>query len=146
MLIATFITGCAKSSQPEISIETTLANFSDAFRSGDYDTVEAHIADEYLHVNSGAAPYDRAQWLGWYETYAQEIVDGEHVFANYSVEALKIARYNDAAFVTGIVRANGVRHGETFNQDIRFTNLWIIEDGQWKRAGFHDTGNTEQED
>lgn len=134
---------CAQPQEPAADIETAVAAFAEAFRSGDYETVEAHIADRYVHVNSGGAPYDREQWLSWYEGYAAEITDGDHVFDSYAIKSLDIARHDDAAYVTGVVRAEGERFGEPFSQRIRFTNLWIVEDGRWKRAGFHDVASSE---
>ncbi len=107
-------------------------------------TVEAHLAEDYVHVNSGAAPYDRAQWLGWYEGYAREIARGDHVFEDYAVQSLQITQHEDAAYVTGVVHATGTRYGEAFVQRIRFTNMWIIEGGRWKRAGFHDASSSEK--
>lgn len=137
---------CAQPQQVETNIETTLTTFAEAFRTGDYETVEAHISDNYVHVNGDGAPYDRVQWLEWYKGYAKEIANGDHVFEDYAVQSLEITRHDDAAYVTGVVRANGERFGEAFTQNIRFTNLWIIENGKWKRAGFHDAASSDQED
>ncbi len=145
LIAVVFLTSasCVQRQQPATDIETTLRNFAEAFRSGDVETVSAHIAANYVHVNSGGAPYDRAQWLGWYAGYAAEIASGDHVFNNYGVHSLDVTMHDDAAYVTGVVRADGTRFGEAFTQNIRFTNLWIVENGQWKRAGFHDVASSE---
>ena len=100
--------------------------------------VASYIANDYMHVNSGAAPYDRSQWLRWYQEYAREINNGDHVFEHYVMDDVEIVIHGNAAYVTGVIQANGVRHGEAFSQSLRFTNLWIVEHQRWKRLGFHD--------
>lgn len=132
----------ADSDNAELS-EDDIYAFALAFHTGDFDTVSKHIAEGYIHVNSGAAPYSRTQWLAWYEGYAQEITNGDQVFKQYEIEALEIQRHQDAAYVSGVVRASGERFGDPFSQKIRFTNLWVWEDDRWKRAGFHDVASSQ---
>ena len=138
LLILVFFAACAPTTAPENDLEDTLSEFAAAFQSGDYDTVASSIAENYLHVNSDASPIDRTQWLDWYKGYAQEINNGDHVFEHYDIEDVQIVVHNEAAYVTGVVHASGIRFGEAFSQNIRFTNLWVVEQQHWKRAGFHD--------
>lgn len=145
LLIVVFAAACAPVTAPENGLEDTLTKFATAFQSGDYDTVASYIADGYMHVNSDAPPIDRKQWLDWYKGYAGEIKNGDHVFERYKIEDVQIVAYEDTAYVTGVVHANGVRFGEAFSQNIRFTNLWIVEQNRWKRVGFHDVAVTQDE-
>lgn len=142
LFILGVVAGCAPTTAPEYSLDDTLSKFANAFQSGDYETVASYISEDYIHVNNGAPPIDRLEWLDWYKGYANEIKSGDHVFERYDIEDLQIVIHNDAAYVTGIVHANGIRFGEAFSQNIRFSNLWVVEQKRWKRLGFHDVAVT----
>lgn len=133
------VSACARpADRPATSVEEAVRSFADAYRDGDVETVDALLANDYVHINSGAAPGDRDSYLAWNRTRAENLGGGEWSVETYDLSELQIKTYDDAAVVTGRVTASGVRDGENWASDIRFTNLWVIEDGAWKRAAFHD--------
>lgn len=47
------------------------------------------------------------------------------------------------AIVTGIVKSDGTRDGVNFKSTLRFTNVWVYENGNLRRASFHDSAITD---
>lgn len=142
-LYATASGACMQPNHSENEVRTAVLDFAENFSTGKFANIESTTAKTYMHINSGNSPLTRTQWLGWYRGFADDITKGDHIFENYQIENLQIAFYEDAAYVTGVVNANGTRLGEPFTQSIRFTNLWVVEGEHWKRAGFQDAPSTQ---
>lgn len=133
------IWGCAETPDTDASsVETAVRQFAEAYRDGDVETVESLLADDYIHINSGAAPGDRDSYLAWNRTRAEYLKSGAWSVDTYDLTELQVKLYKSTAIATGRVTATGVRDGTAWSSDVRFTNLWVMENGRWKRAAFHD--------
>lgn len=51
---------------------------------------------------------------------------------------IDIVQYDDLAIVTAKIVISIVKSGRDHENEYRTTNVWIKEEGDWKRAGFHD--------
>lgn len=133
------LSGCAKSRDADVlSLETAVREFADAYRTGDVETVDALLANDYVHTNSGGAPGDRDSYLAWNRTRAENLQSRTWSVEAYELSELQMKPYDGFAIVTGRITASGVRDGAPWMSDIRFTNVWIVEDETWKRTAFHD--------
>ena len=109
-----------------------------AYRDGDVSGVDAMIARTYVHTNGGGRPSDRAGYIAWNRKRASLLESGEWRVDAYEVSEIEVTIIGPTALVTGRVDARGARDGRPWSSDVRFTNVWVLEDGAWKRAGFHD--------
>lgn len=81
----------------------------------------------------------RDQWLRWVTSQKHLLDEGELRIETYEVSDTRIQVYGNTAVVTGTVRSEGVRSGEPFRVNVRFTNVWVLRKGVWRRAAFHDS-------
>jgi ketosteroid isomerase-like protein len=125
---------------PSDEVRAAIDRFTEAFVSADTVALDGLLIDPYLHVNgSSGTLVGRDEWLAWMATQHEAIEAGDLVIDHYEVTDLTIRMRRDSANVTGVVRTNGIRDGEPFDREIRFTNVWVKEGEEWKRAMFHDS-------
>ena len=129
---------CSK--QEEIpSLEEALNRFNMAFENADVEVLASMIAENYVHTNSSWKSFGKDKWLGYMQKRKERIQNGELKIESYKLEELSIEYHGTTAIVTGKIVSSGVDNGEVFASEIRISNFWVIREGAWKRAGFHDT-------
>lgn len=141
LLTACLMSACAKNDAQgdSVQLQKELATFNSAFETADVDKLHSMITENYVHTNGEWKAFGKSEWLGYMEKRKQRIESGELVIDSYQMTDLKITMNNASAFVTGKVISEGSDAGVPFKTEIRVSNYWLLENGQWKRAGFHDT-------
>ncbi len=127
--------------ESEISREELLIRineFNKAFQKGQVSTLESMITENYVHTNGNSKPINKHDWLSYLRKREVEIEMGNLVVADYEMDEIKIEFHGKMAIVTGRVKVSNKKEEEILINEYRITNIWIIEDGIWKRAGFHD--------
>ena len=125
---------------PSDAVRTAIDEFAEAYVAADVVALDALLADPYLHVNGGSGTViGRDEWLAWVATEREALDAGSLVIDTYEIKDLTIRMRRDSANVTGVVSTSGIRDGERFDREIRFTNVWVKEGDAWKRAMFHDS-------
>ena len=122
----------------EAQVRHQVERFADAYRDADVATIDRLLARTYIHSNSGHPPSDRAGYMRWNRTRADRIHSGQWTVEQYALTELSVTVFDASVVATGRVTARGQRETQPWSSDIRFTNVWIKEDGQWRRAAFHD--------
>lgn len=128
----------AKSSNPQAELAQAIEKFNQAFMQADIKVLDTLLTEEYLHTNSGSKAFNKASWLNWIKGRQASVKAGTLKYDSYRTEDLEMVFYQDAAVVTGRNIAQGKDADKPFSVDIRFTHLWVKQDGHWKRASFHD--------
>lgn len=137
-LVLAFLS-CASSSTNEEDVLDAVARFAEAYRRGDVATLEAMIADQYIHTNGRGGLVTREQWLAFQRDRAAQLADGRLVVASYENAALQVRRTGDVAIVVGENRASGTRDGSAYSTRLRFTQVWVLTPSGWRRAAYHDS-------
>jgi ketosteroid isomerase-like protein len=139
----------AVSSASAATVESTILSkveaFADAFRDGDVETINGLLGATYSHCNSDGSRPTREKWLAWFTTRADDIRAGRFVYDEYRNEDLQIQVHGSVAVVTAVNISAGTRGGTPFSNRLRFTQVWLLEDGEWKRIAFHDSRVRDQE-
>jgi len=121
-------------------VEAAFSQFSRAFVEADVPLLRRLLARGYTHINGRTGSVlTRDEWLKWMQARREELDTGKLVVSVYEIEGLAIQVYQDAAVVTGIAYSSGERDGSPFTSRVRFTNLWVVAEGKWLRAAFHDS-------
>lgn len=123
---------------PETELHQAIKNFNQAFMQADVATLDNLLTEQYLHTNSGNKAFNKASWLKWVGSRQDAVKSGQLKYDSYLTEDLSIIIYQNSAVVTGRNIAKGISAYKPFNVDIRFTHLWVKQQGKWKRASFHD--------
>ena len=119
-------------------LKQTVAEFNKAFKEGDKNQIKSFIAEQYIHSNGTSKAIDRTTWLNYITKREQQIKSGEIVIKAYQMTEQKLLLYDNYGIVTGKVSVEGVNKNGDFKNVYRVTNIWIKENGKWKRTGFHD--------
>lgn len=115
-----------------------LNTFNEAFQKGDIKILESMITENYVHTNGNAKSINKRTWLNYLRKREQEINSGELEVLNYQMLEMEIVLHGNVAIVTGKVAVTNKRGEEIQENAYRITNIWVNENGTWKRAGFHD--------
>jgi len=110
-----------------------------AFYAGDVETVKRMTRDDYLQTDVNGNMQDKARWLAeYYMPLAQRIrTEGLKLEIPKSDE-VQIRRYGNVAVITGrtTLRSSAVS-GVARSRDLRFTQVWVKDDGNWQRGVYH---------
>jgi ketosteroid isomerase-like protein len=124
----------------EDEVRSAFSEFSRAFQQADVSVLQTLVAKNYVHVNGGSANVlNRDEWLSWIASRRAELDGGVLVIRTYSVEDVNVQIYGETTVVTGVVMSSGERNGVSFNSAVRFTNVWVKQDGVLRRVAFHDS-------
>ena len=142
LLVTLAVFSCSYESEKSGSIEElqqALILFNKAFEVGDVLTLEQMITESYVHTNSSWKSFGKETWLGYMKSRKALLESGELVLSRYEMQEQSIEMLDGSAIVTGKFVMEGEEKGVAFRKEIRVTNFWTIDQGKWKRAGFHDT-------
>ncbi len=140
LVIATVISCNKKQAAPSREdLELTLKIFNEAFEKGNVEKLDQLITENYSHTNGSWKAFGKNKWLEYMRKRRARLENGELQLSIYRMDDLNIEMNQASAFVTGKIVMVGIENNDPFKREIRVSNLWVIEDGEWKRAGFHDT-------
>jgi len=117
--------------------------FAQAFARADADALDALLTEDYIHTNADGGVLDKHAWLSWIRTRREELAAGRLKIESYANADVEVRIFGNAAVVTGRNSTQGYRDDRPFTIQIRFTHVWVFEQGQWRRAAFHDTHITQ---
>ncbi|MEM7299420.1 MAG: nuclear transport factor 2 family protein [Bacteroidota bacterium] len=140
ILILFLIYSCeTKGESNTIGLEETIKQFNEAFNQGNTDVLSKMITDNYTHTNSSWKSFGKEQWMKYMIKRKEKISKGKLLVDQYVMDELAIEFFEDSAIVTARISTSGVDDGNPFIKQFRVTNLWVLQEGKWLRAGFHDT-------
>ncbi|MEM9077792.1 MAG: nuclear transport factor 2 family protein [Bacteroidota bacterium] len=120
------------------SLKTAIETFNRAFSKGDLVVLDSMITPNYLHTNSSSKVIGKESWFNYLEKRNKRLESGEIEVLDYTLDETKIEYHGNSAIVTGRVTVMTKDSLGTKQNQYRITNLWVYENGKWKRAGFHD--------
>ena len=119
-------------------LQEKLDEFNTAFKYCDIDKLTSLTTENYLHTNGSSRPINKAIWLDYLNNRKKEIESGELKISRYEMQDTQIEIYNNIGIITAKIIVESIQSGVNRLNEYRVTNIWIKEDGIWKRAGFHD--------
>lgn len=145
MLITLSIAACDQSEpqqhtaeQEQQALLETVTAFNNAFQAGDVDQLQSMITDNYQHTNGTAQAIGKTTWINYLKRRQQEIASGELIVNSYEMQDTKIEMYDKVGIITARIVVSSTRSGQEQENEYRVTNIWVKDQGVWKRAGFHD--------
>jgi len=124
----------------EQEVRAAVSAFGEAFVEADVAALRDLLTEQYLHVNGlSGSVLNRSEWLEWMTSRQAALASGGLLIHEYTVTDLRVRLYGTTAVVTGRVDSRGVHSEAPFSSQVRFTNVWVNEQGSWRRAAFHDS-------
>ncbi|WP_422360620.1 nuclear transport factor 2 family protein [Reichenbachiella sp.] len=120
------------------SLNQAINDFNLAFEKVDIAKLNLLTTDQYAHVNGSNPVITKEAWMAYLKKRKGQLGSGTLEVTKYQFKDKQLVQYDQSAYVTGIIEMDGNLNGEEFSRRIRVSHFWVQEDGQWKRAGFHD--------
>lgn len=119
-------------------LHQALDDFDRAYARADVAALGQMLTEGYLHTNGANPPLDKDKWLQYVASRRKAIDAGSLVIDHYALLGLKTRLYGSSAAVSARARINGLDENGPFEHEYQVTQLWVFEQGAWKRAAFHD--------
>jgi len=123
----------------ESEVLTRVDLFGRSFVTADVNALDALLSRDYIHTNTDGSVIEREAWLAWVAEQKPKLDEGTLSYERYENSELRVRVQGDVAWVTGRHDSSGRRDGAAFTTSLRFTQVWVREDGVWRRALFHDS-------
>lgn len=138
-----FSTACGNkpqkhSEEQKEELITAIDRFNEAFANSEISVLESMITNNYSHTNGTYEAIDKEKWFEYLKKRSKEIEAGILTINSYEMNQLKIEFHDNTAITTAKVITSITKNGELSKNEYRVTNIWVYENGAWKRAGFHD--------
>lgn len=117
---------------------TAIDRFNEAFANSEISVLESMITNNYSHTNGTYEAIDKEKWFQYLKNRSKEIEAGILKVQSYKMNDLQIKYYDNAAIATAKVVTSVIKNEGLSKNEYRVTNIWVYENGSWKRAGFHD--------
>ncbi|WP_109436953.1 MULTISPECIES: nuclear transport factor 2 family protein [Aquimarina] len=142
-LILTVLLSCSSNTnKPSVNDEQklweTIAEFNQAFKNSNVEKLKAMITDNYIHTNGSSESINKNTWVNYLHKRNKDIENGDLIVNAYEMSEETVQFYDNVAIVTAKILVSNTRQGNLQENGFRVTNIWVRENGNWKRAGFHD--------
>lgn len=126
------ITATAANPKDEKAILQVEQNWREALRTNNADTIAAIEDEGYTLTNSHADLRTRSDDIVEAKAHAIE-------YSQFYNHEQNVRLYGDTAIVTGITSVEGVSGDKPFKLDVRFTDILVRRNGEWKAVAGHVT-------
>ena len=106
--------------------------WNDAFYRRDADFIAGLLADEFVATYDGGSRGDKARELELVATFDQQVLSAAQ-------DDFRVAVYDDTAVVWFTLRLVGIRQGQEAELTLRYTDVWVRRDGEWRCVSTHST-------
>ncbi len=131
------LVACSTPKGPDLP--TQVALFNEAYEKGNVKALESMLTENYVHTNNSWKSFGKDQWLHYMELRAEKLAKGALQVDQYEMDELDIQQHGSSAIVTAKISVRGLEEGASFFKQFRVTNVWVQQNGTWRRAAFHDT-------
>lgn len=111
--------------------QAELARFR-AMTTNDLPALEASLGDDLIYTHSSASVDTKASYVG-------SIRSGALKYVSIEPGELKVRVYGTTAVITGVAKMATVSSGQTMNNQLRYTDVWVLRDGRWQMVGWQST-------
>ena len=96
------------------------------------------LTEDYQHSNSYYKAIGKETWLEYVGQRKADLDSGEMELLDYALDQEQIQLIGNTGILSGRISVESRLGADTTKAAYRITNVWIKEEGKWKRAAFHD--------
>lgn len=115
----------AKDGQTAEAVEKANRSLTEAILKGDAKDFDQMTSDEYVLTSSTGKLWDKKKNL-------EALKEGTLTFDKIDDTDVKVHMYGDAAVVTGKAEIKGKSKDRAFDDEYRWTRVFVHHDGNWK--------------
>ena len=108
-----------------------LARFK-AMTAGDYTELGRLLGDDLIYTHSNALVDTKA-------SYVESMTSGALKYQSIEPRDIKVRVYGTTAIITAAAAITSVSKGQTQNNQLRYTDVWVLRDGRWQMVGWQST-------
>ena len=108
-----------------------LARFK-AMTGGDLKALEAALGDDLVYTHSSAQVDTKA-------SYVDSIRTGKLKYVTIEPRDIQVRVYGTTAVITAAAAITSISNGQTLNNQLRYTDVWVLRDGRWQMVGWQST-------
>jgi ketosteroid isomerase-like protein len=122
----------ASASTAEAAVRAAeLARFK-AMTAGDYAELGRLLGDDLIYTHSNALVDTKA-------SYVESMTSGALKYESIEPADMKVRVYGTTAVITASAAITSVSKGQTQNNKLRYTDVWVLRDGRWQMVGWQST-------
>ena len=128
-MVAWAVTVSAAQSPPVLSDQQALIEleqaWNEAFYAKDIAFLEKILADEFIATYDDGSRGDKARELALATAFNQQVESAIQ-------DEFKVRVYGSTAVVWFTLRLVGIRQGQRAEVAFRYTDVWVLNDGEWQ--------------
>ena len=126
------VTNDAGTSAAEAAVRAAeLARFK-AMTAGDYAELGRLLGDDLIYTHSNALVDTKA-------SYVESMTSGNLKYQSIEPRDMKVRVYGTTAIITAGAAITSISKGQTQNNQLRYTDVWVLRDGRWQMVGWQST-------
>ncbi len=98
----------------------------------DFKALEALLGDDLVYTHSSAAVDDKT-------SYIESMRSGAVKYESIEPRDLQIRVYGTTAVITGAGRFRVTARGQALDNQLRYTDVWVLRDGRWQMVSWQST-------
>jgi ketosteroid isomerase-like protein len=100
--------------------------------SNDFTALGQLLADDLVYTHSSAAVDDKA-------SYIESMRSGTVKYESIEPRDVQVRVYGTTAVITGAGRFRVTARGEALDNQLRYTDVWVLRDGRWQMVSWQST-------
>lgn len=130
-VLATPVLAQSTADPAEAVKQAELARFR-AMTTNDLPALEASLGDDLIYTHSSASVDTKASYVG-------SIRSGALKYVSVEPSEMKVRVYGTTAVITAMAKVTSISNGQTMNNQLRYTDVWVLRDGRWQMVGWQST-------
>jgi ketosteroid isomerase-like protein len=100
--------------------------------SGDLNALDGLLGDDLVYTHSSAAVDSKA-------SYVESMRSGALKYQTIEPRELKVRVFGTTAIITGAAHITAVSKGQPVDNQLRYTDVWVLRDGRWQMVSWQST-------
>ena len=98
----------------------------------DFAALERLLGDDLVYTHSSAAVDGKA-------TYIESMRSGAVKYESIEPRDVQVKVYGTTAVITGAGRFKVTSRGQALDNQLRYTDVWVLRDGRWQMVAWQST-------
>ncbi len=127
----TYVQPAAQGGAAEAVKAAEMARFK-AQTTNDFKALDALLGDDLTYTHSSAAVDTKT-------TYIESMRSGQVKYESIESRDVQVRVYGTTAVITGAGRFKVTARGQALDNQLRFTDVWVLRDGRWQMVAWQST-------